>query len=139
MKLMHPFNRKFLRDTSGSSAIEAAICLPIVIAFIFGTFEAGIFFVNAHDVKSSMSEAVREVSITKNITQGEIDTIVTSYVPQALTGHVTTSTTISEQFGERFASIDVQFTTAFRVPFLSEHPVTSKFISYVILTDDENI
>lgn len=139
---MRPFwssFRKLRRDSSGASAIEAAICFPILIMFIFGTFETGIFFVNAHDVKSSMGEAVREISIEKNLSQGSLNEIVTRHVPQELATNVTTTTTITEEFGERFASIAVEYSSAFSVPFLDRYPVTSRFVSYVILTDDEDL
>jgi len=56
---MRPRLASFLRDRSGVAAVEMVLVTPLLMAIIFGAFEAGNFFWNEHVVIKAVRDGAR--------------------------------------------------------------------------------
>jgi len=56
---MRPLLASFLRDRSGVAAVEMVLVTPLLMAIIFGAFEAGNFFWNEHVVVKAVRDGAR--------------------------------------------------------------------------------
>ena len=54
--------RRFLSDTKGSPAAEFVLALPVMLALMFGGFEAGHFFWSEHKVVKAVRDGARYAS-----------------------------------------------------------------------------
>lgn len=128
--------RSFRRDTSGAAAVEAALCLPIVMIVLYGCFQWGMFFYNAFDTNQRLDEGAREVAFMDSPSQSEIRDYLVSKLPadQQETAQVTVQ--MIEQYGQNFAQIDMSYSYALHIPFLQDKSLTSDYRNFMpIFTD----
>lgn len=55
---------QFFKDRAGATAVEFALVMPLVIASIFGTFEAGLAFYEKNRVGAACSAGARQILIS---------------------------------------------------------------------------
>lgn len=51
--------RRFAADRAGSSAVEMALVMPLLLTLMFGTFELGHYFLSEHVVQKAVRDAAR--------------------------------------------------------------------------------
>jgi Flp pilus assembly protein TadG len=64
------------RDQSGSSAIEFAIAVPVLVAFIYGIFSVSLLFQANAGVQHALGEAARYATIFPTPTDTQIQTLI---------------------------------------------------------------
>jgi Flp pilus assembly protein TadG len=65
------------RDQSGSSSIEFAIAVPVLVAFIYGIFSVSLLFQANAGVQHALGEAARYATIFPTPTDTQIQTMIT--------------------------------------------------------------
>jgi len=51
--------RRLAADRAGSSAVEMALVMPLLLVLMFGTFELGYYFLSEHVVQKAVRDAAR--------------------------------------------------------------------------------
>jgi len=69
--------KRLRRDQSGSSAIEFAIAVPVLVAFIYGIFSVSLLFQANAGVQHALGEAARYATIFPTPTDTQIQTMIT--------------------------------------------------------------
>lgn len=87
--------RSFLKDTGGSSALEFAVCAPILLALIFGVFALAWAQHSQSSVRFSVEQASRSLSLNPALTQAEIDRMIRNQVPEIPPDHLDISLQIA--------------------------------------------
>jgi Flp pilus assembly pilin Flp len=64
------------RDQGGSSAIEFAIAVPVLVAFIYGIFSVSLLFQANAGVQHALGEAARYATIFPTPTDTQIQTMI---------------------------------------------------------------
>jgi hypothetical protein len=57
--------RRIMRNERGAAAVEFALCLPMMMALMFGSFEAGHFFWTEHKLVKAVRDGARYASRLK--------------------------------------------------------------------------
>ncbi len=72
------FVRKLAADRAGSSAIEFAIAVPVLVSFIWGIFQVGILYRANAGMQHALGEAARFTTVFPTPSDSEIQTKITS-------------------------------------------------------------
>ena len=72
------FAHKLAADRAGSSAIEFAIAVPVLVSFIWGIFQVGILYRANAGMQHALGEAARFTTIFPTPSDSEIQTKITS-------------------------------------------------------------
>ncbi|MGH1571313.1 TadE/TadG family type IV pilus assembly protein [Methylobacterium sp. P31] len=73
--------RKFENDSSGSSAVEFALLLPILVTIIFGIIEFGLIIFTLNTAQSAARDATRQLA-TNRITASQAQSVVLQQLPR---------------------------------------------------------
>jgi hypothetical protein len=78
--------KALLNNQKGTSAVEFAIVLPLLVVFIFGIIEFGLLFYNKAMVTNASREAARTGIVYRDppVTIAEIQSVVDSYCAGSL-------------------------------------------------------
>lgn len=126
----------FRDDTSGASAVEAAICFPIVLTLMFGCFQYGLFFNKTTELNHSFQEASRQVKLLDNPSDSELRALFNSKISPNDQDNVTLTVNRVNRYGETFASIDMTYEYTIDIPLIEKYPLTSTYQNLVMLADD---
>lgn len=123
------------KDTSGATAIEAAICFPIVIMIGFGVFQYGIFYNNSTDLNKKFSDASRDVKFME-----DPDTARLTSHYQSVLGNYSNDVALSveriDRYGESFAEVSMTYSYTINIPLLDNYPLQSNYKNLIIISDD---
>jgi Flp pilus assembly protein TadG len=72
------FPRKLAADRSGSSAIEFAVAVPILVTFIWGIFQVAILYRANAGMQHALGEAARHATIWPTPTDAAIQAKITN-------------------------------------------------------------
>ncbi len=125
----------YLKDESGSNAVEAAFCLPIVLLLIFACFQYGLFFQNASEVNHKFDQVAREVVLLENPSQSEIENLIGSFYPSD-SNDVTYNVSMVEKYDQNFADISVNYAYTVALPFDKEYEMKTSYQNLVMLTTE---
>lgn len=134
-RLIRELNR-FLKDSSGASAVEAAICFPIVLTLMFGCFQYGLFFNKTTELNHSFQEASREIKLLDNPSNSELKALFSSKISAKDQDNVTLTVNRVNRYGESFASIDMTYNYTIDIPLIEKYPLTSSYQNLVMLSDE---
>lgn len=89
-------NRSFLRDRRGSSIVEFAIVLPVLVMLLFGLLAYGQYFLLAHSTQQLANDAARAtlagMSATERLTLAQASvTREKAALPEAARASITTA------------------------------------------------
>lgn len=129
--------RSFRLNESGATAVEAALCLPIVIMLGFGIFQYGIFYTQSTDFNDRFQKASRQIKLLEHPDEGQLTAIY-----QDVLGEDSDKVTLSVQkitrYGESFAEVNMSYAHSIDIPFLREYPFQANYKNLVMLSGDEN-
>ncbi|MDI1326090.1 MAG: pilus assembly protein [Brevundimonas sp.] len=74
--------RSFFKNSDGASALEFAICAPILLALIFGVFALAFAQHSQSSVRFSVEQASRSLSLDPSLPKTEIDRLVRNKLPE---------------------------------------------------------
>ncbi len=126
---------KFGQDDDGASAIEAAICFPIILMMAFGIFQYGIFYNNSTDLNHRFRDASRKVKFMDN----PGGALLKSHYQQVLGGYaddVTLEVHKADRYGESFAEVYMTYSYTIDIPLLDKYPLTTKYKNLIMLSSD---
>ena len=131
--------RKVFRDDeAGATAVEMALCLPLILLMFFGCFRYGIFFVNATEINRSVDQSTRKIVLLHQPTVSEIEAIISDELTDKYGQDLTYSVSLVERYGETFADISMDYTFSFDMPFLENFDLNSSYQNLVLLSDFED-
>jgi Flp pilus assembly protein TadG len=117
--------RLIRRDRRGSTAVEFAITVPMLLALIFGTIQAGLIFVAIAGLKHGVGEAARLATLWPTRTDAQIRNELRAKAfgvkPANLSNPVITRSTSQ---GVPYAEISVSYTMPLEVFFLDLPDIT---------------
>lgn len=131
--------RKVFRDDeAGATAVEMALCLPLILLMFFGCFRYGIFFFNATEINRSVDQSTRKIVLLHQPTVSEIEAIISDELTDKYGQDLTYSVSLVERYGETFADISMDYTFSFDMPFLENFDLNSSYQNLVLLSDFED-
>lgn len=128
---------KLRRDSSGASAIEFAIAVPVLIAFVYGIFTVGLLFQANAGLQHALGEAARMTTLYPTPSDSSIQDMITAkkfgltggtlstptITTDAAAGHKTISLTYSRPTSFLFFTGPTMRITRSKQVYLSQ-PVT---------------
>jgi Flp pilus assembly protein TadG len=118
----------FVADDRGATAVEAALCLPIMIVLIFGIFQFGLVQHTRSSLRFTLDQAARTVVIDPDTTEAQVQAFVTSKFESLANDAVTVTLTKTDTANGRVARLSAQYLSVFEVPglgaFSIPHSVT---------------
>lgn len=136
MRLAEKFNA-LRADIRGTSAIELAFCMPLVLAMFFGCFKYGLFFFNATEVNRNFDEVSRAVLLLDQPTKSEIEAVIGEKLSAKHRQNLTYAVTISDRYDEKFADISMDYTFSIEMPFMKSFDLKSSYQNFVMLSEFE--
>jgi Flp pilus assembly protein TadG len=109
--------RKFDEDSSGSSVVEFALLLPVLVTIIFGIIEFGLIIFTLNTAESAARDATRQLA-TNRITASQAQSVVLQQLPRwvaAGTSVLVSQTAPSDPSNNRFTT-DVSFAAKLATP-----------------------
>lgn len=124
------------QDQSGASAIEAAICFPIIIMLAFAIFQYGIFYNNSTDLNKKLRDASRQVKLME-----DPDTSALATLYQGALGNYSNNVSMNVQrvdrYGESFAEVNLTYSYVINIPLLDRYPLTSNYKNLIMISGDQ--
>lgn len=113
---MH-LRRRLHKDSSGSSAVEFALMLPLLIALIFGIIEFGLIIFTLNTAESAARDATRQLA-TNRITVSQAQSVVLQQLPRwvAAGTSVSVSQTAPSSPSTNLFTTDVSFAARSATP-----------------------
>lgn len=133
--LFHHIDR-WKRDISGASAIEAAICFPLILMLIFAIFQYAIFYNNSTDLNKRFSDASRQVKLMEN---PDVDALSAHFqsVLDSYEQDVTLSVDRVERYGEQFAEVNMSYAHTIDIPFVDQYPLEASYTNLIMLSGED--
>jgi Flp pilus assembly protein TadG len=113
MRLRHNFDE----HSSGSSAVEFALLLPVLVTIVFGIIEFGLIIFTLNTAESAARDATRQLA-TNRITASQAQSVVLQQLPRwvtAGTSVLVSQTAPSDPSNNRFTT-DVSFAAKSATP-----------------------
>ena len=127
--------RRFLDNRDGSTSIEAAVCIPIILMMIFASIQYGIFFSNSSKMNRVMDDNMRQATILNLPTQADIEQLIDDTLPEALAENIEYNVELAEQFDKTFAQVNVTYSYSMNIPFLDNLVLKSEYKNFMLLAD----
>ncbi len=127
---------KFLKNRDGVTAVEAALCFPIILMLVFAIFQYAIFFNGATEMNKKFRDASRQVKLMNSPSTSELETLFAAQIDPDDQDRVTLNVSRVDRYGESFASVDMTYTYAIEIPMLNPFELTSSYQNLVLLSED---
>lgn len=105
-------------DSSGATAVEFAMILPILVTFIYGIFQLGWAIFCGNDVRHAIERAARIYIQTPTATDQQFISAVTSNLTTVNINAVGITVTKPTAAGAQMAQITWTYTYAVAIPFV---------------------
>jgi Flp pilus assembly protein TadG len=112
------------RDQSGSSAIEFAIAVPVLVAFIYGIFSVSLLFQANAGVQHALGEAARYATIFPTPTDTQIQTMISESDFGLGGGTLDTPVIDNSQLANGFKTISLTYHRPVHLLFMNGPTVT---------------
>ena len=122
-------------NRDGATAVEAAICFPIVLGMFFAAFEYGIFFYNTFNMNKSMDESMRDIQLMEDPDAQSIRTHLNDEMPETNRGFVFFHVAKVQQYEHEFARIWMVYYYPLNIPFVKDKYVVSRYRNMLVLGD----
>lgn len=130
---MKNFRNKYLEDKQGATAVETALVLPFVAAFLFGILQVSLVFYDLSMTQNSLEQAARDILILADPTDADVVAAATAAMYQPRTASVVLTTSFVNQYGADYAQLDAAFSYAVQVPFTNGISVNRTLGTEVVL------
>lgn len=132
--LFQIYAKRYFKNESGSNAVEAAFCFPIIILLIFACFQYGIFFQKSSDVNHTFDRIARQVVLLENPSKSDIESLIEDAYDTNLHKDVTYNVVMTEKYDQDFADISVNYAHTISLPFAKEYAMRTQYQNLVMLT-----
>ena len=118
--------RNLLRDRRGSTAVEFAMILPLMVTMMFGAMELGRYFLAFNSISSATEQLSRYAMIQGDATSVQLEAQLAQYLmgvdPAGLTLQFTNE--IDAATGLTFQVVDVSMVHQTSIPFVEVDDLT---------------
>lgn len=125
------------RDDRGASAIEAALCFPIILMAFFALFQYAIFYNNSTDLNKRFRDASRQVKLMENPNSDELTTHFSDIL-----GHYEKDVTLSvervKRYDEEFVEIKMTYAHTIDIPLADKYPLKSSYKNLIMISDENS-
>ena len=121
------FAKRLMGNDSGSVAIEFAMILPAFIGLLFAGFFAGWTSLNMHSVHYSLTKAGRALQLNPNLTQSNVQKLVSDYVGNLSgngSGITVTLYKAASNSGAKLDTVTASYPLTFTVPLIGTYTYT---------------
>lgn len=127
--------RNLAADESGSSAVEMALSVPILLTFIFGMMQVGMVMAADAGMQHALGEGARLATIYPTPTDTAIKSKITDKVFGTFIGSYTVSDPVTTISGtSRYKLLQVSYSVTPNFLFFSGKPITMTRTKRVYLT-----
>jgi len=126
--------KNYIRNTSGSNAVEAAFCFPLVILILFACYEYSIFFQNSAEVNHTFDDISRQVVLLENPSKSDIEAVMQASYGTDESSGVSYNVAITEKYDQQFADMTVNYSHTVFLPFANEYAMKTQYQNLVMLT-----
>ena len=127
--------KNFLSDDTGATAVEAALCLPIILILGFGIFQYGVFYNNSTDINDGFQKASRQVKLTEYPSEDELKSLFQQALGDEVR-NVTFSVNRVERYGESFAEVNMVYSHSIDIPLLNQYPLQANYQNLILLSGE---
>ena len=128
--------QKFRRDENGASAVEAALCFPMVLILMFGCFQYGLFYNNATELNHGFQEASRQVKLMTEPTDAQLLTLYQGKFGGVDPNDIALNVQRVNRYGESFAEVNMTYSYVIDIPILRKYAVTSTYENLVMISSE---
>lgn len=114
---------RFERDEAGATAVEVAICLPVLIVIMFGVFHFGWVQHTQSSLRFTLEQASRQLVIDPDTTQATLQTFVGERFRDLAKGEVQVSLVKSDTPTGRVASVSASYNSVFAIPLVGSFSI----------------
>ncbi len=139
MMILAPLKRRFelyVQNETGASAIEAALCFPIVLMLMFGCFQYGLFYNNATELNHNFQEASRQVKLMTDPSDNELLSLYQGKYGYVNPQDIALSVSRVNRYGESFAEVNMTYSYVISIPLLPKYAVTSSYKNLVLISSE---
>ncbi len=127
--------RAWSRDNKGASAIEAALCFPIILMAFFALFQYAIFYNNSTDLNKRFRDATRQVKLMENPSNQELSAHF-----NGILGHYKKDVTLSvervKRYDEEFVEVNMSYAHTIDIPLADKYPLKSSYKNLIMISDE---
>jgi Flp pilus assembly protein TadG len=112
--------RGYRRDEAGSTAVELAFCLPILLMLVLGVVQFGWAQHQVSSIRYALQRSSRALMINPDLTEAQLQTQVSSRLVPAAGIDVDISLTKTTTAYGRLATIGATYVANFGVPMVGQ-------------------
>lgn len=117
--------RLFGANQDGATAVELAICLPLLAGLLLGLFQFGWAQHCSSSMRFALQDAARDLQMNPNLSQSAIQSQVRAKLTGVADPTVAVTLQIVTQSGVRIARLTGVYTASVGVPELATFPIRS--------------
>lgn len=114
--------RRFGRDQRGGAAVEAALCLPVLVLMVMGAAWFGWSQHQLSTMRYALRTTARAVVIDPTLTQSQVSNLVKAEMGAQAASVTVTYTVVSTTSG-REATLTGVYASTIQVPFAGAFPI----------------
>ncbi len=115
----------FIRNRSGVAGVEAAMIMPFLIVFLFGSIEFSRSLFIQSELQRAVSLTSRFVMLNPTTSVADIKTALTANLDTVIAGQITAVEAVKDvnADGNDTVQMTVRYSFTFLIPFLSSAPI----------------
>ena len=129
----HYKTQHLIKNIDGTTAIEAAMVIPAVLAILIGTMQISMAFYDIAMTKNSLDLSVREVLLRQDPTNSDITQIVNNNIYNSENSTITVTTTFENKYGADYANITASISYPLVIPFVSDLSIDKHLASSIVI------
>jgi len=126
--------KRFFSATSGASALEFALVLPVFAAMMFGSIQMGLAYYHAGSVQYALERTARIAMVDQDMSTGEVQSAFQNELSTFTDQDIELSYTIDSSGAVPIAALSATYQHEFVIPFVPsftiDFPVESR-VPYV--------
>lgn len=130
--------KSFRRNESGATAVEAALCLPIVLMLGFTIIQYGIFYNQSTDLNDRFQKASRQIKLLEYPDENQLTALYQNILGDDA-DKVTFSVQRVSRYGEKFAEVNMSYAHSIDLPFVRDYPLQANYQNLVLLSGEETV
>lgn len=112
-----------LGGEDGSTAVEFAFCLPILLAMMIGIFQFGWVQHTQSSIRFALARAARVLMINPNATEAELQSVVSAQLANTTKAVVDVNLVKADTAQGRIATVSASYTSNFGVPMVGSFSI----------------
>jgi Flp pilus assembly protein TadG len=125
---------RLLRERSGTTALEFAIVLPVLVLLTFAIFDSGRAFFVKHSLEHAVSNVSREALVDPLLSDAQLIDRVRAHVAGMKSETVEVQVTRPVIDGHAYIVLDARYPFALLVPFISSGDIVLAASARVVLS-----